>query len=77
MHVPRNDELRSKILVLTHMTKESADKLAGHDRREQQVAEQLKRSLNGVDRRLNAVDQPLRLMQDRLAKMETAMLEVV
>ncbi|KAJ1521144.1 hypothetical protein ONE63_002839 [Megalurothrips usitatus] len=66
-----NEDLRSAILALAHITKESADKLTGHDRREQAVADQLKRSLTGVDRRLNAVDEPLRGMEGRLARLES------
>lgn len=67
-----NEDLRSAILALAHITKESADKLSGHDRREQQVAETLKRSLTGVDRRLNSVDEPLRHLEGRLVKMEAS-----
>lgn len=68
------------MLSLVHMVRAGEDKLERHEYRERQLGEQLKKSLAGLDKRhrsLEPIKGTLSRLDERLANVETILIQVV
>lgn len=78
-NILRHEDIREAMLSLVHMIRMSEDKLERHEFREKALGEQLKKMLNGLDKKHRALE-PLKGMisrlDERLSNVETILLQV-